>query len=152
MVLRAGLCFSLRAWMYSKLGVSLPFSVMMARLRHGKSFCSSKGAFALLLTISGIQSLSSLLNYMASIREILTSIIGEFTGKEINCQINKLAIVIMIIESLLAFKRVKVEKGSLGLGILLQALNRAIQVTTDLYVKSKNYITNPQHPEPVLLS
>ena len=58
----------------------------------------------------------------------------------------------MIIESLLAFKRVKVEKGSLGLGILLQALNRAIQVTTDLYVKSKNYITNPQHPKSVLLS
>ena len=57
----------------------------------------------------------------------------------------------MIIERLLTFKRVKVEKGPLGLGILLQALNRAIQVTTDLYVKPKNYITNAQHPEPVLL-
>jgi hypothetical protein len=64
--------------------------------------------------------------------ETFTCIISEFAGQKVDSEVGKLMFLIRVIEGRLPSQRVEVEKGFVRLGVLLQALDRPIDVARDV--------------------
>jgi hypothetical protein len=89
------------------------------------------GFIWLLLTMCGIHCLSRLPKYIAKL-EAFTCIKREFAGQKVDSEVGKLMLLIRVVEGGLPSQSVEVEKGFVRLGVLLQTLNRPIDVARDV--------------------